>query len=53
MVIASVLIVLAIVLGVAGLLTAAKWLFIIAGVLLIAGLVVSVVYGRGKTRTPR
>jgi hypothetical protein len=53
MVLAIVLIVLAILLGLGGLLFAAvKWLLIIAGVLLIAGLVVGFV-GRGKTKSLR
>jgi hypothetical protein len=53
MVIASVLIGLAILAGMGGLLTTEKWLLIIAGLLLVAGLVVSAVFGRGKTRNPR
>ena len=53
MVLAVVLIVLAILLGLGGLLfTAVKWLLIIAVVLLIAGVVAGVV-GRGKARSMR
>jgi hypothetical protein len=53
MVLAIVLIVLAILLGLGGLLfTAVKWLLIVAVVLLVAGVVAGVV-GRGKSRTLR
>jgi cytochrome c oxidase subunit IV len=51
MVFAGVLIGLAILMTLGGLLAAQRWLLIIAGLLLVAGLVVSVVFGRGKTRT--
>lgn len=53
MVLAIVLIVLAILLGLGGLLfTALKWLLIVAVVLLVAGLVVGFI-GRGKARSIR
>jgi hypothetical protein len=53
MVLAVVLIVLAILLGLGGLVfTALKWLLIVAVVLLIAGVVAGVL-GRGKTRNLR
>jgi len=53
MVLAIVLIVLAILLGLGGLLfTALKWLLIVAAVLLIAGIVAGFI-GRGKTKTLR
>jgi multisubunit Na+/H+ antiporter MnhG subunit len=53
MVLAVVLIVLAILLGLGGLVfTALKWLLIVAVVLLIAGVVAGVL-GRGKTRSLR
>ncbi len=53
MVLAIVLIVLAILLGLGGLLfTALKWLLIVAAVLLVAGLVVGFI-GRGRTRSVR
>jgi multisubunit Na+/H+ antiporter MnhG subunit len=53
MVLAIVLIVLAILLGLGGLLfTALKWLLIVAVVLLIAGVIAGVL-GRGKTRSMR
>ena len=53
MVLAIVLIVLAILLGLGGLIfTALKWLLIIAAVFLIAGLVVGFL-GRGKSKTLR
>lgn len=51
MVLAIVLIVLAILLGLGGLLfTAVKWLLIVAAVLLVAGIVVGFI-GRGRTRS--
>lgn len=51
MVLAIVLIVLAILLGLGGLLfTALKWLLIVAAVLLVAGIVVGFI-GRGRTRS--
>jgi multisubunit Na+/H+ antiporter MnhG subunit len=53
MVLAIVLIVLAILLGLGGLLfTALKWLLIVAAVFLIAGIVAGFI-GRGKTKTLR
>jgi hypothetical protein len=51
MVFAGLLIGLAILMALGGLLAAQRWLLIIAGLLVVAGLVVSVVFGRGKTRT--
>lgn len=51
MVLAIVLIVLAILLGLGGLLfTAVKWLLIVAAVLLVAGIVAGFI-GRGRTRS--
>ncbi len=51
MVLAIVLIVVAILLGLGGLIfTALKWLFIIAAIFLVAGLVVGFI-GRGKSRS--
>jgi hypothetical protein len=53
MILANVLIVLAILLGLGGLLfTAVKWLLIIAAVLLVAGIVAGFL-GRGRTRSVR
>lgn len=53
MVLAIVLIVVAILLGLGGLIfTALKWLLIVAAVMLIAGLVVGFI-GRGKNKTLR
>lgn len=53
MVLAIVLIVLAILLGLGGLIfTALKWLLIVAAIFLIAGLVVGFI-GRGKSKTLR
>ncbi len=53
MVVAAVLIIIAILLGLGGLIfTALKWLFILAVIFLLAGLVVGFI-GRGKARNSR